>query len=77
MSVDYEKMDGIFLSLASNMEGGVPQLFDVLFNFLSRKTDFFTGAPTEQSRKMVLDTFNKYAVNAEKVSLIDKKLKTN
>uniref|UniRef100_A0A914DSV5 Nuclear migration protein nudC n=1 Tax=Acrobeloides nanus TaxID=290746 RepID=A0A914DSV5_9BILA len=66
MSVDYEKMDGVFLSLAANMEGGVPQLFDVLFNFLSRKTDFFTGAPIEQSRQMVVDAFNKYAGNAEK-----------
>lgn len=45
----------------------MPQLFDVLFSFLSRKTDFFTGASTETSRKMVLDAFNKYAATADKV----------
>lgn len=47
----------------------MPQLFDVLFSFLSRKTDFFTGAPIETSKKMVLDAFNKYAATAEKVRL--------
>lgn len=36
MSSDYEKYDAVLLSLATQMSGGVPQLLDVLFNFLSR-----------------------------------------
>ncbi|CEF66467.1 Nuclear migration protein nudC [Strongyloides ratti] len=61
-----EKFDGIFLSLAQQMENGVPELFDVLFNFLSRKTDFFTGSSVENARNIVLKAFEKHAAEARK-----------
>ena len=60
-----ERYDGVLLSLAQQMEGGVPQLFDVLFSFLLRKTDFFSGAAeTQTPRKLVLDAFEKYAAQS-------------
>uniref|UniRef100_A0A0N5BW24 Nuclear migration protein nudC n=1 Tax=Strongyloides papillosus TaxID=174720 RepID=A0A0N5BW24_STREA len=62
-----EKFDGIFLSLAQQMENGIPELFDVLFNFLSRKTDFFTGSSIENAKDIVLKAFEKNAAEAKKI----------
>ncbi len=62
-----ERIDGVLLSLAGSLEGGVPELFDCLFSFLSRKTDFFTGATPEVSKKIVMGAYEKYAGMAEKV----------
>jgi len=57
---DIEKYDGILLSLAQQMEGGILQLLDVLFNFLARKTDFYTGAPEASIEKIVMESFKKH-----------------
>lgn len=65
---DQDKYDGVLLGLATQMEGGVPQLFDVIFSFLSRKTDFYTGAGIEESRKMVLKAFDKHKAGAEEAA---------
>ncbi|VDK64084.1 unnamed protein product [Anisakis simplex] len=48
------------------MEGGVPQLFDVLFNFLARKTDFYTGAGIDSAKQLVLLAFDKHSADAKK-----------
>uniref|UniRef100_A0A0N4Z2B1 Nuclear migration protein nudC n=1 Tax=Parastrongyloides trichosuri TaxID=131310 RepID=A0A0N4Z2B1_PARTI len=63
-----EKFDGIFLSLAQQMENGIPELFDVLFNFLSRKTDFYTGSSIEKAKEIVLKAFDKNAAEAKKIA---------
>uniref|UniRef100_A0A914MAG0 Nuclear migration protein nudC n=1 Tax=Meloidogyne incognita TaxID=6306 RepID=A0A914MAG0_MELIC len=56
-----QQIDGVLLSLATSFEGGVPELFDHVFSFLSRKTDFYTGAATSTTaKKIVLDAFEKY-----------------
>uniref|UniRef100_A0A914MIT3 Nuclear migration protein nudC n=1 Tax=Meloidogyne incognita TaxID=6306 RepID=A0A914MIT3_MELIC len=56
-----QQIDGVLLSLATSLEGGVPELFDHVFSFLSRKTDFYTGAATSTTaKKIVLDAFEKY-----------------
>lgn len=65
---DAEKYDGILLGLAQQMEGGVPQLFDVLFGFLSRKTDFYTGAGLDEAKKMLLKAFDKHSESARKAA---------
>ncbi|EFO21656.2 hypothetical protein LOAG_06827 [Loa loa] len=62
------KYDTILLSLAQQMEGGVSQLLDVLFGFLSRKTDFYTGADITKAQEMVLKAFNKHGESAKKVA---------
>lgn len=69
MPVDYEKFDGILLSLLGNMEGGIDDLFDLIFNFLNRKSDYFTGMDTSVSRKRLLEVYDKYAKDVEKVCL--------
>ncbi|KAI1728766.1 CS domain-containing protein [Ditylenchus destructor] len=70
-----ERIDGVLLSLAGSLEGGVPELFDCLFSFLSRKTDFFTGASREMSEKIVMDAFNKYAETAQQEADVKRKRK--
>lgn len=64
MSDRREQIDGVLLSLASSLSGGVPELFDHIFSFLSRKTDFYTGASVDAARKIVLDAFEKHAATA-------------
>lgn len=63
-----ERVDGVLLSLVGNLNNDVPELFDCIFSFLSRKSNFFTGASIDVSRKIILDSFNKYASTAEKVN---------
>uniref|UniRef100_A0A7E4V9Z1 Nudc_N domain-containing protein n=1 Tax=Panagrellus redivivus TaxID=6233 RepID=A0A7E4V9Z1_PANRE len=66
MSNDNERFDGILLSMLSHSDVGIESFFDVLFNFLSRKSDFFTGMDTATSRKMLLDSYEKYAKETDK-----------
>uniref|UniRef100_A0AC34QHL9 CS domain-containing protein n=1 Tax=Panagrolaimus sp. JU765 TaxID=591449 RepID=A0AC34QHL9_9BILA len=75
MATDAEKFDGILLSLLGNMEGGIDQFFDLIFNFLSRKSDYFTGMDTSVSRKKLLDAFEKYAKDADKAKAEKQKQK--
>ncbi|MCP9262819.1 Nudc protein [Dirofilaria immitis] len=60
------KYDVILLSLAQQMEGGVPQLLDVLFGFLSRKTDFYTGADIAKAREMAAEETKKRRAEEQK-----------
>jgi len=52
-----EKFDAIFLSMAQQHEGGIPDLMDTFFSFLRRKTDFYVGG--EKAKQMIMDAFNK------------------
>ena len=40
---DMERFDSVLLSLAQQCEGGVPELLDIVFGFMNRKTDFYSG----------------------------------
>eukprot|EP00043_Microstomoeca_roanoka_P010444 m.99229 g.99229 ORF g.99229 m.99229 type:complete len:343 (-) comp14898_c0_seq2:368-1396(-) len=60
-----DRYDGLLLSMAQQMEGGIDQLLDVFFSFLLRKTDFYTGAAAGHARKLVLSKFEKYSKLAE------------
>ena len=75
MSERQQQIDGVLLSLATSLEGGVPELFDHIFSFLSRKTDFYTGATSDAARKIVLDAFEKYAKTCQKEALEKQKRK--
>ncbi|PIC40389.1 hypothetical protein B9Z55_011748 [Caenorhabditis nigoni] len=71
----YERFDSVFLSLAQQLNGGVPQMLDVLFEFLSRKTDFYSGAGVEQARALLLEKFDKHGGKAMKEAEEAKKRK--
>jgi hypothetical protein len=61
-----ERFDGILLSIAQQA-GSINNILDVYFDFLLRKTDFFTGATDEGApRKLVLEAFEKHWKMAEK-----------
>lgn len=69
-----DKFDAVLFSMAQQMSGGVPQLLDTLFGFLSRKTDFYSGAGIDEARKMLLTYFDKHAKEAaEKAAEIKRK----
>ncbi|CAG9864391.1 unnamed protein product [Phyllotreta striolata] len=55
-----EHFDTLFLSIAQHHPQGPTQLLDTFVNFLSRKTDFFTGGKEGEWEKLVLNTFKKY-----------------
>ncbi len=60
-----DRFDGVLLSIAQECEGGVPELMDIWFDFLARKTDFYTGGlEGGQAEKMVMDAFKKHAASA-------------
>ncbi|CAL8069534.1 unnamed protein product [Calicophoron daubneyi] len=57
MSTDY---DNVFLSVAQSVEGGIQGILDAFFGFLSRRTDFYTGAAEKEAKRMVLEAFSKH-----------------
>ena len=66
MSEKEERFDSILLSIAQQCEGGVPELLDIVFGFMNRKTDFYSGGlENGKAKKMVLDAFTKHAASAE------------
>lgn len=52
------KLDGLYMN-AIQMEKGIEPMFDSLFSFLRRKSDFFTGANDEQIETIVLKALRK------------------
>ncbi len=47
------RLDGVLMGIAEQTEGGVPEMLDVIFGFLARKTDFSTGGEEGEAFKMV------------------------
>ncbi|CAJ0596636.1 unnamed protein product [Cylicocyclus nassatus] len=69
-----EKFDPILFSMAQQMPGGVPDLLDILFGFLARKTDFYTGAGVDEARSLLLKYFEKHGNEAiEKAAELKRK----
>lgn len=59
-----EKFDGVLLSIAQECQGGVQEMLDVIFSFLARKTDFYTGGVDGAAEELVLEKYRKHGKSA-------------
>merc|ERR1711950_48876 len=65
MTADPERFDGMLLAMAQQCEGGVHEMMDIIFSFLARKTDFYTGSGTKgQAEQVILKSFRKHEKSA-------------
>ncbi|KAI0982315.1 hypothetical protein GJ496_010426 [Pomphorhynchus laevis] len=67
-----DKFDGILFTLASQCTKGAPELLDVVFGFLARKTDFFSGGSDQSTiENLVLESVRKWEPFAKKKKEIE------
>ena len=59
-----DKFDGVLLSIAQECEGGVQEMLDIIFGFLARKTDFYTGSTESAAENLLLEKFRKHGATA-------------
>jgi len=64
MPAQMDKFDGVLLSIAQECEGGVQEMLDVIFSFLARKTDFYTGGGEDAAEKLVIEKYKKHGKTA-------------
>ncbi len=63
-----ERLDGVLMGMAQQCEGGVPEMLDLIFGFLARKTDFYTGGKEGEAEQMMMDRFRKHQDVAKKAA---------
>ena len=64
--------DDNLVDIIEKCDGGVPEFIDKMFDFLSRKTDFYAG---KSSKSIVMEAFKKYDKGKE--NFISNKRKIN
>jgi len=64
MPAQMDKFDGVLLSIAQECDGGVQEMLDVIFSFLARKTDFYTGGGEDAAEKLVIEKYKKHGKTA-------------
>ncbi|CAD5122571.1 DgyrCDS10985 [Dimorphilus gyrociliatus] len=64
MSGDMEKFDGMLLTMAQQCDGGIHEVFDYIFSFLARKTDYYTGGKEGEAQRILLEKFKKHQKGA-------------
>eukprot|EP00095_Tigriopus_kingsejongensis_P001315 maker-scaffold249_size238305-snap-gene-0.15 protein:Tk01315 transcript:maker-scaffold249_size238305-snap-gene-0.15-mRNA-1 annotation:"nuclear migration protein nudc" len=55
-----ERFDSLLLGMAQQCQGGVPEMLGIIFGFLARKTDFYTGGQSGQALEMVVEEFKRH-----------------
>ena len=65
--MEKDRFDGILLSMSQQCEGGVQEMLDIIFGFLARKTDFYTGGFEDgKAEQLLLETFHRHLNLAKK-----------
>ncbi|KAL7675569.1 hypothetical protein ACOME3_001836 [Neoechinorhynchus agilis] len=68
---DADKFDGMLFTLVSQLTEGPKELLDIVFGFLARKTDFFTGG--QRVQETVFESFKKWETFAIELKNEEKK----
>lgn len=68
-----EKFDSLLINIAQNANG-IENFLDVIFGFLLRKTDFFTGMEQGEEEKVLMKYFKKYQSLSEEKRRQEKKI---
>jgi hypothetical protein len=62
------RSDTALLALAQKCEGGMPQILDQFFGFLSRRTEFFADKSQDECMREVMKAFDKQCNKMDEVS---------
>ncbi|CAJ0922913.1 unnamed protein product, partial [Mesorhabditis belari] len=61
---DRETCHNLLFQIVKDLEGGPQELFDVIFEFFAKRTDFYNAKGIDETRQIVLQAFEKHAATA-------------
>ncbi len=72
MASDDPRFDGLLLNIAQQQQDGIDGLLGAFFGFLRRKTDFFTGQPSDVVKQTLLKAIERQMAIVERTQAASK-----